>query len=235
MFILPNQSTQVIKDLGSKAMVAMFGGYGCHVWIPNIFSNEMYWSKEKLFQLGIKKVMSRDRFQLILSFFHCADNNQQLPKEDLNYNQLQKVRKVCDICIDSWQGAWQLGGEVSVDEMVIGFCGTSSLVNYNPSKLHKWGITVWSLVDPRSGYVYNWDIFCWKKSVPDTHIDPATGRGTVHWVVWDLLEGADVLGKFHLVYIDNYFSSAALFNDLAEVMKLEHVGHCVLTEEGRLR
>ena len=194
-----------------------FIGLILYMGLVRLPTYEMYWSNEELFQLGIKKVMSRDRFQLILSFFHCADNTQQPPRGDPNYDRLHKVREVCDVCIDNWQGAWQLGREVSVDETVIGFSGTSSLVNYNPSKPHKWGITVWSLADPRSGYVYNWDIFAGKKSVPDPRIDPSTGRGTVHWVVWDLLEGADVLGKSHHVYMDNYFSSATLFNDLAEV------------------
>ena len=100
-----------------------------------------------------------------------------------------------------------LAGRLSVDETVIGFSGTSSLVNYNPSKLHKWRITVWSLADLTSCYVYNYGIYTRKKSVPDQ-------CRAVHWTVWDLLESVNVLGKGHHVHKDNYFSSPNLFSDL---------------------
>ena len=107
--------------------------------------------------------------------------------------------------MDNFQGAWHLGREVSVDETIIGFKGKSSLITYNPQKPHKWGLTVWSLADPTSGYVYNWDIYSGKKNTPDPRTLQKDGKGTVHWTVWDLLESSEVFEKGHHVYMDNFF------------------------------
>ena len=41
------------------------------------------------------------------------------------------------------------------------------------------------------------------------------GNGQVYWIVRDFLESADVLGKNHHFYCDNYFFSPKLFKDLA--------------------
>ena len=175
----------------------------------------MYWSNNELLQLGIKKIMGRDKFQLILRFFHCADNTQQHPRDDPLYDRLYKCREVTDICIATWQLAYQLGKEIS-DETVLGFSGTSGVVTYHPDKPHKFGFTVWSLADPATGYVYNWNFYAGRKTTPDARTLNKDGRGAVHWDTWDLMESADLLGKGHHLYMDNYFSSSTLYEDLAK-------------------
>ena len=105
--------------------------------------------------------------------------------------------------------------EISIDETIIPFKRTSSLGKYNPSKPHKWGFTVWSLADPQSGYVYNWDIHSGNPSSLIPRAQNNDRRGIVYWTVWDILETVEVLDKEHHIYVHNLFLFPALFEDLA--------------------
>ena len=86
----------------------------------------------------------------------------------------------------------------------------------NPQKPHEWGLTVWSVADSISGYVYNWNIYGGKRKTFDLRTTNNDGRGAVHWVTWDICDEADLLEKGHHVYCDNYFSLPTLFQDLAQ-------------------
>ena len=81
---------------------------------------------------------------------------------------------------------------------------------------HKFGFTIWSLADPTTGYVYNWNFYAGRKTTPDPRTLNKDGCSAVHWVTWDLMESADLLGKGHHLYMDNYFSSTTLCEDLAK-------------------
>ncbi len=146
---------------------------------------DIYWSNNWMLNLGIKGVMSRDKFLMILSFLHCADNKDMPARDDQNYDRLYKICHVKDLFTDSWQAAYDVEREVSLDETVMAFKGTSTMKNYNPAKAHKWGLPVWSLAKATSGYVYHWDVYTGKKTDPRTQNN--VGRGTVHWTVMDSL------------------------------------------------
>ena len=63
----------------------------------------------------------------------------------------------------------------------------------------RWGMKIWSLIDSRSGYVYNWNINRGKKDGLRTQNND--GKETVHWTTWDLLESANMLDKsYHLFF-----------------------------------
>ena len=56
-------------------------------------SISIYWSTDKLCHTPIfQKAMSRNRFQLILRFFHCNDNNN--PQYDVNDEDRDRLYKV---------------------------------------------------------------------------------------------------------------------------------------------
>ena len=190
----------------------------------------LYWSNNWLLDLGLKQVISRDRFLNILTFLHCADNEAAPPRDSAQYNRLYKVQEVVDTAIGSWQRCYYPKREMSTDETIVPFSGTSSLKGYNPNKPHKWGITIWCLADARAGYVYNWNIHRGKSTGNDPRTQNNDGRGAIHWVTWDLLESADVLNKGHHLYCDNYFSSKTLFDDLVE----ENTGACGTLRRNRI-
>ena len=129
--------------------------------IVRLPSYELYWSNEELLDLGMKKVMSCNHSKFILSFFHCADTQQQLPPGHANYDRLYKVREVCDRFMDNFQGAWKLGHEISVDETIIGIKITLSLVTYNPQKHMngEWWCGLWLILPQDMFTTENWDIY----------------------------------------------------------------------------
>ena len=216
-------------DVTPEEMQA-FLGICMYMGMVKLPTYPMYWSNDTMLDLGIKKVMSRDKFLLILSFLHCANNEDMLPRNDPNHDRLFKIREVTDMFVESWQQHYYPDREISVDETVIGFSGTVSFLQYNPNKPHKWGMTVWSVAEPTTGYVYGWDVYTGKTHVRDPRTLNNDGRGAIHWITWDLLTKCQLLNKGHHVYMDNYFSSPTLFEDLADA----NTGACGTLRKNRV-
>ena len=84
--------------------------------------------------------MSRDRFLLIMQFFHLNDKERNLPLEDLNHDRLFKLKKFIEMVVPLWQSAYYPGREVAVDKNLIKIKGRTALMQYKPKKPHKWGL-----------------------------------------------------------------------------------------------
>ena len=126
---------------------------------------------------------SSHRFLNIMIFLllHCADNSAPPPWNSSQYDRLHKVTEVVDTyshrCL-----AELLLPETGIPRIPI-----------------RWGMKIWSLIDSRSGYVYNWNINRGKKDGLRTQNND--GKETVHWTTWDLLEPANMLDKsYHLFF-----------------------------------
>ena len=48
---------------------------------------------------------------------------------------------------------------VSVDEIMIGFKGRLSFIQYMPKKPTKWGVKAYVLSDAHTGYIYDWHLY----------------------------------------------------------------------------
>ncbi|XP_072017034.1 piggyBac transposable element-derived protein 4-like [Amphiura filiformis] len=150
-----------------------------------------------------------------MRFLHCADNTQAAPRNHVNYDRLQKIRGLVDIAVGSCQEQFYPRREISGDETNIPFKRKTLLNGYNPQKPHQWGLTIWSLADAVTRYVYNWNIYMYEgKGADDQRTQNNDDRGKVNWISWDLLESENMLGKNHHFYCDNYFTSPILFEDL---------------------
>ena len=179
-----------------------------HTRLPNYY---VYWSTNFLTKQPIfGKTMTRDRFLSILQFFHLCDNNQALPVDYENHDRLLKIRTFMEgIIIPLWQGAYYPGKEVAVDETLVAFKGRTALMQYKPKKQKKpkkWGLNVWTLAD-QDGYVYNWDLYAGKPKGNQAE------QGLTFNVVTKLCR--PIYNKGHHVFMDNYFSSPALFDELS--------------------
>ncbi len=100
------------------------------------------------------------------------------------------------------------GRNIAVDEAMIKFQGRSSLKQYMPKKPVKRGIKVWVLGDSSNGYFSRLEVYTGKKGNTVEH-----NLGTR--VVNDLTK--DFRGKWHTVFIDNFFNSKTLICQLEEV------------------
>ena len=168
------------------------------VKLPNY---RLYWS--------INKIMSRDtdRFLNIMSFFHACNNSTQTPSDDPTFKGY-KVRDLSRMLLSNWRLVYIPSRVVAVDECLIPFKGRTKFLQYIPSKPHKWGIKAWCLSESGTGHVLNWSLYTGSLPADNTHIT------ATHRVVMSLTE--PLLNKGHHVYMDNFFSSPALYKELAE-------------------
>ncbi|XP_033111785.1 piggyBac transposable element-derived protein 4-like, partial [Anneissia japonica] len=170
-------------------------------------SYELHWSKQWLLNKpGFRSIMSRNRFNLLLRCVHLVDNDAAPARDNPNYDKGFKVRFFMEHLMTNFQSAFYPSRNVSVDESVIAFKGRVSFKTYHPMKPHKRGMTVWTLADSRTGYVYNQNLYIGRGE---------DGPGATQRTVMKVCE--PITGKKHHVYMDNYFSSPALFSSLEGV------------------
>ena len=77
------------------------------------------------------------------------------------------------------------------------------------NKPHKWGLKAWCLADSKTGYMYNLNMYTGKETVAVNET-----RGATHKLVMDVIN--PILDRGHIVYMDDYFSSPALFKDMID-------------------
>ncbi|XP_047365376.1 piggyBac transposable element-derived protein 4-like [Vespa velutina] len=164
---------------------------------------EDYWSTNPLLETRIfGKTMSRNRFRQILSFLNFSDNS----KIPANADRLFKVQGIINYFTKKFQENFNLGQNITIDEGMIPWRGRLNFEVYNPSKITKYDILVRMLCDSVTGYISRYKIYSGiKKLLKD--------------IVIKLLK--NVTGKWHHLYMDNYYNSVELAEDL--LMKKIHV------------
>ena len=130
--------------------LAMFMGL---VKYPSI---SCYWNKKPIYTSDFcSKVMSRNRFQLLLRFVHFADNESPQDSED---PKLHKVKMLVQMLVQNFKTFQDLSEDIIIDETMIPYRGRLSFKQYIPGKAHKYGVKLIKLTD-RSGYTYNVEIY----------------------------------------------------------------------------
>uniref|UniRef100_A0A8D0A9A2 PiggyBac transposable element-derived protein domain-containing protein n=1 Tax=Sander lucioperca TaxID=283035 RepID=A0A8D0A9A2_SANLU len=176
---------------------------------------EDYWAEFwPTFTPGFGKVMSRNRFEIILSFFHFANNDEYVERGQPGYDRLFKVCPIIDLIIPRFSAVYGPRKQLSLDEMTIAFKGKSTLKMYNPNKPDKYGYKAFVLSEAKSGYVLQWSLYT------GHHGDEVTDLGATHVLVRQLM--AQHKGKGHELYMDSYYTSPAVANELAN----EETGLC---------
>ena len=180
-----------------------------------------YWTTDNILEMpGLRSIMRRNKFQLILEYFHLNDNANCLPSDSPAYDRLYKIRPLLTHFSTTWKTAYHPNCQVSVDESVVAFKGRTNMSVYKPNKPHKWGLNAWALSDSRTGYLWNLDIYTGRKA--DVEV------GITKQVVLSLCQPLYNTG--HHVYMDNYFSSPALFVEL----KMRQLGACGTLRTNRI-
>ena len=183
----------------------------CHA-IIRIILYRSYWSNSWPYQNNnFRDIMSSHRFELLLKFLHLNDSKKQPARGQPGYDKLYKVRPLLDAVVKNFQANYTPSENLSIDESMIGFKGRLAFLQYMPKKPQKWGMKAWVLADAANGYVWNWKLYTGKEE----NI-PTSDLGLAHRVVLDLLDDARLKNKGYRVFVDNFYSSPALFQDLLE-------------------
>ena len=104
-------------------------------------------------------IFPRDRFWMLWSNLHVADNTTAPSRDDPAYDKLYKVRPMLDILSAAFRAAHEPSQQLSVDEAMVRFKGRSSLKQYMPLKPIKRGFKIWCLCDANSGYLQEFQIY----------------------------------------------------------------------------
>lgn len=175
--------------------------------IMNIPSYTIAWGSSKLFSLpGIAEIMTKNRFEKITKYLHLNDKTGQLQRGNPDHDKLYLVRpvleKVRKKCLENYNPP----RDQSIDEAMVAYRGRLSFRQYIPAKPTKFGIKVWMRSSSSSGYCHDFQVYTGR----DVRGVPETGLGGR--VVLDLAE--PLYGKHHHLYMDSYFSSPTLFEQL---------------------
>jgi hypothetical protein len=151
-------------------------------------------------------IMNRDRYLHILRYLHFTDNRNEPDRTDENFDILWKIRDQFEILNDTFYKFYNPSENLAIDEVIVPFKG---MVIYNSLYLKKrkrFGIKMFKLCDS-TGYTYDMKLYLRKdRQRTAEHVTKT------HATVTELTR--KIQGRGHKLYIDNFFSSPELFDDL---------------------
>ena len=184
-------------------------GFSLHMGIVKLPALEDYWKVDPFLHFPpIASRISRQRFRDISRYLHFVDNTQLVSRGQPGYDKLGKVRPVIDHCSRVFRESYDPHCECAADEAMVKCQSRTSLKQYIPQKPIKRGIKVWVRADSHNGYFSQFEVYQGKGS----NTTPELGLGGS--VVKTLTR--PLVGKHHHIFMDNFFTSPALFRDLLQ-------------------
>lgn len=173
---------------------------GLFLWmgLVKLPSLKSYWSKDPLFaQTFPRKVMSRDRFEILLRMLHFT-NNEMIDTA----NRLSKIQCIIDALNENFKKYYDPPEMFCIDESLIPFRGRIVFRQYLKQKRRRYGIKIFKLCCDY-GYTYSFRIYT-GKSIDKTN--------TPSDIVMDLCR--ETFHKGHTLCTDNWYTSLELANKL---------------------
>jgi hypothetical protein len=180
--------------------------FGLIIWmgIVRIPSIKSYWSKNEGFNLKLPcKIMSRNRFELLLRFLHFSDNE----KNDKS-NRLLKIESIVRLLNINFNKYYSPDEVVYVDESLIPFRGRIIFRQYLKNKRHRYGIKLFKFCSG-PGYMHSFQVYSGKDQQMKLNAQSKSSE-----VVLNLCK--DILGKGHTICTDNWYTSVELAEKLLE-------------------
>jgi len=166
------------------------------VQMPSI---ESYWSTKSRYLNSIAgKTMPRNRFELILRFWHFSDNL-KAPVDDRIY----KVRGLIERLVKNYQSVMEPGEYMAIDESMVPFRGRLKFRQYIPGKAHKYGSKLFKICEV-NGYTHDVNVYAGKNQV--------NGKDLACRVVLELSN--PFLNAGRTIVTDNFYTSLPLANEL---------------------
>ncbi|CAI6351009.1 unnamed protein product [Macrosiphum euphorbiae] len=144
--------------------------------------------------------MPRNRFELILRFWHFSDNL-KAPVDDRIY----KVRGLIERLVKNYQSVMEPGEYMAIDESMVPFRGRLKFRQYIPGKAHKYGVRLFKICEV-NGYTHDVNVYAGKNQV--------NGKGLACRVVLELSN--PFLNAGRTIVTDNFYTSLPLANELLD-------------------
>ena len=197
------------SDVTAEELWAFLGIIVIIMGIHRLPEIDNYWSSDRFLGVeAIQKCMSRNRFWSIWSNIHLVDNS----SIEKMHGQSFRLKPLFDVLTFIFQEHYSPGQELSLDESMVKYKGRGRGKVKMPKKHTREGFKVWSCSSAKTGYLCTFQIY------DGMLVDPVKGekvheRGLVKRVVHDL---ASFTGLNHVVYMDNFYTSGELAEELAK-------------------
>ncbi|XP_043473691.1 piggyBac transposable element-derived protein 4-like [Leptopilina heterotoma] len=176
-----------------------------------------YWSTDPLLSTPIfREVMTRNRYLQILKYIHFQDN------EEITDHPLKKVEPIIDYLQDKFSNTIIPGKNLCIDESLLLWKGRLKFKQYLPLKRNRFGIKLFELVDCQTGFILNFIVYTGENTDYKKFGLGITGDIVAHFL-------KPYFGKGHVVYVDNWYSSA----QLAEFLHDRDTGLCGTVKSNR--
>jgi len=156
------------------------------------------------------RYMSRDRFWVLITFFHLADNEAAPAVGSPSHSPLWKLGPMYLNIIHRFSTMYKPSQNISVDEGMVPWRGKLRFKVYSPDKPKKYGVKAYMLCDSDNGYCMKFNIYIGKTDEEDT-----SPGGITYDLVMELLTKYQAKG--HHVFMDNYYTSPRLFVNLWQI------------------
>lgn len=180
---------------------------------------EKYWSCNEIDETPFfGKHMTRNRFQNILSNFHISDNELQQGAGQDGYDPLYKIRVFITAINTAFSDVYTPSRDLSVDEATCAWKGHLRFRVFNPAKPTRFGIKLYQVCEASSGYCLGFDVHTGDASTSCTKYCELLGLdeiGQTSKIVIGLLCQCGLLDKGHHVYLDNFYNSPELYEELS--------------------
>ena len=155
---------------------------------------------------GFREVMERDRFIALWGFLHMVDQTDEaVDKSDKIY----KVRPMLDRMLPLFRRYYSPRQQLTLDEGMIPTKNHLPIKQYIRDKPVRWGIKSFLLCEAKTGYILDAEIYTGQ--VRDRHWPLLRSAGSV---VHRFVENSQVTNKNHMLFMDRFYNSLALFHML---------------------
>lgn len=164
-----------------------------------------YWSTNDVLRTDIfNKHMSQGRYTVLLKMLYFSNK-----KSERSEDRLAKIRGLFDKLREIFQKSFSPFRNLCIDESLLLFKGRLFLKQYIPSKRNRFGIKSFVLCDCSTGFVLDLIVYTGSTSEVQAFSEELGKTGNI---VATLMQ--PYLGKGHQLFVDNWYSSPALFEYL---------------------
>ena len=183
-----------------------------------------YWSTDGIYDTPFpRKVMVRDKFFNIFSFLHLCNNGDYIARGNPGYDPCKKLGFFFEYVTKRFSEVWSPRQNLSIDEGCIPFKGRIHFRCYNPSKIDKYHIKTFKLVDSSNNYCLKFRLYTGTSEYEQSKF------GKTHDLVVFMMKG--YLEDNFILFMDNFYSSPYLFHELKK-SKTGAVGTLRLNRKG---
>ena len=168
-----------------------------------------YWSQSCFMgNEGVKKLMSKNRYEVISQYLHVSDREKEIPKGENGYDRAAKIRPLMNLLGPLFRRLNLPSRDQTIDEGMQKYDGRSFLKQYMADKPCKRGLKFYLRNDSETGYLQEFELYLGKRGPVDTK----SGFGIFFDVVDRLT--SKIQFKNHRVFVDNLYTSVPIMQHL---------------------